>query len=277
MDKQYRNLMEKQSIGAEANTRFYEKLEKAEPLRRRIRWKAAVAAACIALMIPFSVFAVEYIFGTPKVKLGKLDWHDSPNGFSIRFENLDSFPLDAFPEELQTLKEHKRVACESWEAAEETLGIDLLNNTFLTKANRITMRYDDLGRTHSLILYAQHDGQLYYVGTSAYYRYNGLQLDLKAKLTVEHPEMDEETKQVLLGVEGVMTKSADVEISYEEYTTKEGIPVVILRWDLDHVIRYCAVFAVNDISYELNTWVSPEKEAYEKQILFDALDGFELE
>ena len=60
-------------------------------------------------MIPITVFAAEYIFGTPKVKLGMLDWYDGPNGYSITFDQMDSFPMDAFPKELQTLSEHKRI------------------------------------------------------------------------------------------------------------------------------------------------------------------------
>ena len=277
MDNRYKNFVEQQNISAECNRKFYEKLENAKSRRRPVHRIAMVAAACIVLLIPITVFAAEYFFGTPKVKLGKLDWYDGPNGYSIRFDKLDSFPLHAFPEELQTLPEHKRIPYESWEEAEEALGIDLLNNTFLANADKMTSSYGDIKHAHSTILYAQHEGQLYYVGTMASYRYNRLQLDLKAKLTVEHPEMDEETKQILLGVEGAVTKPDDVEISYEEYTTKEGIPVVILRRNLDNVIWYVAVFAVNDISYELNAWVSPERENSEKHILLDALDGFVLE
>ena len=277
MDKQYKNLMEQQNISADITAQFYEKLEKPEKLRKPVHWKIALAAACIVLMIPLTVLAVENIFGTAKVKLGKLDWHDSPNGYSVRFDNLDSFPLDTFPKELQTLTEHKIVPYDSWEEAKKALGIDLLNNTFLANAKKDAMYYVSLpGYTHSKILYSQHEGQLFLVSTSAYYRYDDLQLDLKAKITVDHPELDEESKQVLLGIEGVFTKPADVETGYEEYTTIEGIPVVILRWDLDHVIHYAALFAVNDVSYELSARVNPDREEAEKQILLDALDGFKL-
>ena len=277
MDKQYKNLMEQQNINEEVTAQFYEKLEKTGTHRKFVRWKAALAAACIVLMIPLTVIAVENIFSTPKVKLGKLDWHDSTNGYSVRFDNLDNFPLDTFPKELQTLTEHKIVPYDSWEDAEKALGIDLLNNKFLAKAKKNAMYYVDLpGYTHSKILYSQHEGQLFLVSTSAYYRYDDLQLDLKAKITVDHPELDEESKQVLLGIEGVFTKPADVKTGYEEYTTIEGIPVVILRWDLDHVIHYAALFAVNDVSYELSARVNPDREEAEKQILLDALDGFKL-
>ena len=102
MDKQYKRFMEQQNITEEAHGTFYEKLENAQPLRRSGRWKVIVAAACIALMIPITVLAAEYIFGTPEVKLGKLEWCDSSNGYSIKFDNLDSFPLNTFSKELQT-------------------------------------------------------------------------------------------------------------------------------------------------------------------------------
>ena len=68
-----------------------------------------------------------------------------------------------------------------------------------------------------------------------------------------------------------------METTYENYTTKEGIPVVILRWDYEIFDRYMAVFAVNDITYQLTAYASSEKsDAAAKQILLDALEGFEL-
>ena len=278
MDKQYKNLIAQQNISAETTARFYEKLEETKSLRKPIRLKAVLVAACIALMIPLTVLAVENIFGAPKVKLGKLDWYDGPNGYSIRFENLDSFPLDAMPKQMQTITEHKRVPYDSWEAAEKDLGIDLLNNTFLQNASKNTMRYDDLGHTHCKITYSAYENQLFYVSPSAHYKYDGIQLDLKAKLVVEHPELDEESKQVLLGLEGAVTKPETVDLSYEKYTTKAGIPVVILRCDMGITqhIEYTAMFAVNDISYQVTAWVNRDREENDRQILLDVLEGFQL-
>lgn len=277
MDKQYKNLMVQQNIGTEITARFYEKLEQTTTQRKSMRWKAALAVVCIALTIPLTVLAVENIFGVPKMKFGKLDWHESPNGYSIRFENLKSFPLKTFPKELQSLAEYKVVPYDSWEIVEDTLGIDLLNNTFLANAEKITMRYDDLGYIHSKITYSPYEGQLYYMNAAAYYKYENVQLDLKAKITIEHPAMDEETRQALLGIEGVITKPVDADISYETYTTKVGIPVVILRCDYKmKVINYTAVFAVNNISYEITAWVDPNAEDAGRQILLDVLDNFNL-
>ena len=276
MDKQYKNLMAQQNIGAETTAQFYEKLDKAETRRKPAHWRAVLAAACILLIIPLTVLAVEHIFGTPKVKLGQLDWYDGPNGYSIRFTNVDSMPLDALPEEAQDLTEIKRIPYASWEEAEKALGIDLLSNTFLANAKKNTMRYDDLGYVHSKITYSPYEGQLFYVGTAAYYKYEDVQLDLKAKIVVEHPAMDEDAKQVLLGIEGAVTKPAEVDMSYEEYTTKEGIPVVILKIDRGITLQYTAVFAVNNVSYELTEWIHSDNENGQEQILYDALDGFKL-
>ncbi len=276
MDKQYKKLMEQQNISEEVTAQFYGKLEETKPRSKSIRWKAALAAACIALMIPVTALAVENIFGTPKVKIGQLNWIDSPNGYSVRFDNVDNFPLDALPKDMRNIDEIKRIPYESWEAAEDALGIDLLNNTFLAKANKIKMRYDDIGNVHCKIVYTPFEGQLFYVSPMATYKYDNVQVDVKAKLTVEHPELDEETKQGLHGIEGAITKPENVETTYEEYTTKEGIPVVILRWELGYSVQRTAVFSVNNISYEVTTHSELQRDDANKQVLIDTLDGFKL-
>ena len=160
MDKQYKDLMEKQTIGEEANAAFYEKLNKTEKQRKPLGWKVAIIAACLAIMIPATVFAVETIIRVPKVKLGQLSWTDSPNGYSVRFDNMESFPAEAFPEEVRALQTHKHLACDTWETAEAAVGVDLLNNSFLEEVPKMTMYFDDLGRVHSKVLYSQYEGQL---------------------------------------------------------------------------------------------------------------------
>lgn len=274
MDKQYKIMMEQQHIDAEITKHFYGVLEKKQPQRKAIRWQIALAAACIILMIPFTALAAKNIFGTPKIKIGKLDWHNSPNGYSIQFENVDSFPLETFPKEIQTLREMKRIPYNSWEDAEKALRLDLLNNAFLAHAEKLEMDYEDTGASHCRILYNTYEGQLYYVSATANYKYKGLQLDIQAKITVDHPELDEETKQLLLGLEGVINRPTVVETACEEYTTTAGIPVVILHWNLDQVIRYVAVFAVNDISYEVTAWINPDNEEAEVMILKNVLNSF---
>lgn len=276
MDKQYKNLMQQQDIGAETTAQFYEKLEKTETRRKPIRWKVALAAACIALMIPLTAFAVEHIFRVPEVKLGDTIHFTNMNGYMVRFDDMENYPLSAFPEDVQTITEHTNKGYSSWEEAEQALGIDLLNNAVLAKASKCTVRYDDTGETHCVVRYRTLGNQLYYVATKATYKCDSVQLDLKAKLTVENPKITEEDKLGLHGIEGASTNPENVEITYENYYTKEGIPVVILRWDYGHTIRNKAVFAVNDISYELDAWDNEEREENARKILFDVLEGFEL-
>ena len=276
MNKQYKHLMDQQDIGAEVTAQFYDTLNKAKTDRRSVRWGALIAAACLALMIPLTVFAVNNLFSAPEVKLGKLDWHQSPNGYSVRFENVESFSPEAFSEDVRALKDHKTVACDSWEAAEAALGIDLLQNTYLTEEKADTVSFAGLGQIKGKILYSQQDGKLNFVAATNYYRQAQLPLEMKAKLAVDHPGMDEDAKQALLGAEGVALLPGDTGISTESYTTGEGIPVAILRWDRGQVIQYSAFFAVNNVAYEVTAWVSPEGEAEEKQILLAALEGFKL-
>ncbi|MBQ7818014.1 MAG: hypothetical protein IJ388_04390 [Oscillospiraceae bacterium] len=277
-DKQYKTLMEQQDISAEVTAQFYEKMEKTETRRKPIRWKVALITACLALMIPLTAFAVEYMFGVPKVKLGKLDWHPGPNGYSVRFDNLDSFPLDAFSEKMQNITERfAEFSYTTWETAEEDIGIDLLDNTFLANAERVHNCVSGEGnRSHCCVRCTNLEGQLIYVGIRASYRHDGLSLTVGANIAVEHPKMDEEALQSIHSVEGVITYPENAETTYEAYTTKDGIPTVILRWDLGDTIHYKAVFAVNDISYELDTYADREIEENQKQILLAALDGFEL-
>lgn len=277
MDKQYKNLMEQQSVGEEVNAEFYEKLGKTERKRKPLGWKVALIAACLAIMIPLTAFAVEHIFGVPAVKLGDTVHFTNMNGYMVHFENVQSYPLSALPEDVQAITEYKNQKVASWKAAEDTLDIDLLNSTFLEGATINSMPFDDTGDTHCVIHYRASEGQLFFVGVNAYYKYDGLQLDMKAKLTVEHPAMTEEDKLALQGVEGAVKEPANVKTTYENYTTKEGIPAVILRWDYETFDRYLAVFAVNDITYELTAFTISEKtEATALQTLKDALDGFEL-
>lgn len=278
MNDQYKHLMQQQDVDVTANERFYEKLEKAEHIRKPIRWKVVIAAACVALMIPLTVFSAKNIFGEPKVKIGEISCLPGSEGYSIRFENLSNYSLDAFPKEIQNLTEDRDDHFDSWEEAEEALGIDLLNNTFLAKAGvgKYKFYFPHIGSTHCATAYRTEDGQLYYVGTEALYLYGQLSINLKAKITVENPMLDEEVKQILHGVTTGFDKSDNPEISYEEYTTEDGIPTIIIRAQVEDMIFYCATFAVNDISYEVNFWGSQYREDTEKQVMKDILNGFKL-
>ena len=118
MDKQYKHLMQQQCVDAEVTANFHEKLEKAGARRKSFRWKVALAVACIALMIPLTVFAASNIFGKAKVKIGKLEYFPGRTGYSVRFENLKSFSLKALSDKAKSITKKVTAYYDSWEDAE---------------------------------------------------------------------------------------------------------------------------------------------------------------
>ena len=278
MNEQYKKIMDMQDIDSNVTAQFYEKLAKEGSQRKPIRWKAVLAIAFIALMIPLSVWAAKNVFGKSKVKIGEISYFPGMDGYSVRFENLENHTLDAFPKEISNLTEGKNIYTDSWKEAENTIGIDLLENAVLAEAKKATYQfyYPTKESSHCVIGLRTEADQLYYVGVEALYKYDHLMINLQSKITVEHPNLDEETKQILHGITVGFDSNNNAQISYEEYTTKEEIPVVIIRAQTNDMIHYNAVFAVNNISYEVRFAGSPDAEETEKQILYKILDGFSL-
>lgn len=278
MDKRYKQLMEQQNVSKNVTAQVYEELANSKPKRKSVRWKTVLAVTCIILIIPLTVFAAENIFGVAKVKIGKIAYFPDMEGYSIRFENLNNYPLDAFPQKSQELKDDKDFHYRSWEEAENALGIDLLENTVLADAKKSEYYFpitDSIA--HCVTGYRAEGGQLYYVCTEASYQYKHLGIQLLAKITVENPKLDEETKQTLHGITVGFDRIGDPDISYQEYTTKNGIPVVIVTTRVKDFTYYSAIFAVNDISYEIRSYSSANDEETEQQLLRDLLDGFQLQ
>ena len=270
----YKRLMTRQCICEEVTEQFYKKLEEKETYRKPIRWQAILISACIALMVPLTAIAAKNIFGKPKVKIGEISLLSNMEGYTVRFENLNNYPLDAFPKEHQTLKEDKDFYYDSWEEAENALGIDLLDNTVLANAKKSEYYFpitDSIA--HCVTGYRTEGGRLYYIGTEVSYQYEHLNIELLAKITVENPKLDEDVKQIL---HGITVGFDNPDISYREYTTKEGIPVIIVKSQVKDYIYYSAIFAVNDISYEIRSRSSQKKYEIEEQILLNVLDGFKL-
>jgi hypothetical protein len=57
MKEEYTKLMVQQHTSPEGDAAFFEKLETVQTNKRIPAWKVAVIAACIALMIPVTVWA----------------------------------------------------------------------------------------------------------------------------------------------------------------------------------------------------------------------------
>lgn len=279
LDKQYKHLMEQQNVDAEVNANFYEKLENAGARRNSFRWKAALAVACIALMIPITVLAASNIISKPKVKFGVTEHFPNINAYSLRFDNIQSHPLSAFPKDVQAITDYKKSYLKSWEAAEKTLDIDLMNNTILEADSTGKDRIVDLdgNSAHCVISYHPSGEKLYYVQVDASYIVESKHyFFVKAKITVENPNLTEDEMQTLHGI--TAGYSGDTTISYEEYTTKEGIPVAIATtWSGSNYVKSVASFAVNNISYEICIVSTLKEQEAERERLLEVLDAYVLD
>lgn len=276
LDKQYKHLMQQQMIPENTTAEFYEKLDSRSAKHRSLRLKIAIAAACIALMIPVTALAKANIVSQPKIEFGKMKWLDNKEGFSVTLDNIKSYPLDAFPENIQSITEYKQFWLNSSEKAEKLLDIDLLENTVLEDANTSKGRITDNGNSAPCMVSCRElGGRLYHIGVLAKYYRQGVGFYVNAQMTVENPQLTQEEITILHSITCGTEKS---QIEFEEYTTKEGIPVAIvaMRWG-EHV-DYFALFAVNNISYKLSFYsATPRAAVAAKQMLIEVLEGYVID
>lgn len=302
MKENYTKLMLQQHTSADSA--FYEKLENTNVTKRhKPVWKAAVAAACILLLIPVTVMAVENIFGITKVtQCERPTYDDKPGiGLDIQYENLENHELKAFPKHLQELKERQIISHDSWAEAESYLGIDLLENPLLTAEDTKQMTPfagSKLGeREHCLGIYRALDGQFYAGTVQAGYQRNGVDFVVSAMVTAQHPTVNqEEIAKYYHGTSITYLDRYGIEIETEQYTTQEGIPVLIVIvsrnqrnvFDSGADVYDCnAYFAVNNVSYAVInngfSFTSDDRKTYanakEKvmEVMTEVLEGFTIE
>lgn len=256
MNEIYTKLMKQQSLSQEAKAEFYEKLEHAHT-RRRVDpvLRTAVIAACVLLLIPVTILAVENIFGVVVInRVEQATVRNQPGvGLDIRFDNVKNHPITDFSKRLQTLKKSQVVGYESWEEAEKDLGMDLLSNSICTdgKTARIG-QYTGKGNPpgkHCEGIYSCVDSQLCHARIAAAYQRGPVKFVVGAEITAEHPTVTDERLKQYHGTSIAYFEKYDPNVTTEQYVTKSGIPVTICTVDLGDMAEHTAYFAVNDISY----------------------------
>ena len=301
MNDAYTKFMLQQDMSQAADAAFYEKLEKGSKKHRPV-WKAAVAVACVLLMIPVSVWAAESIFGVTKVTVAErpMPINDLPHvGLDIVYENIEHYSLKDFPKHLQELEKGGIVLHDDWAAAEEYLGIDLIDNPFFTAED--TYRVAGFGKRDKFCqgIYYVWDGQFYGAKIGSLFKRDGFSYSVNAMITADAPsEITEEVTKYYHGhsISYAQYPNRDVTVSTEDYVSKAGIPVLIVavtgqsdienkKWD--DLLDCFACFAVNNISYtvsisgysfastELDTFSGPKEK--NTVALKEFLDGFVIE
>lgn len=240
------------------DTAFYEKLENAQKQKKYHKgWKTAVAAACICLLIPVTAWAAETIFGVTKVtRFNNITYRDEPGvGLKIQYEDIQSYSISDFPEYLQTLSERTLLTFDSWTEAKQYLGISLLSNSILTDKNtyRVNDNYwpDAPAGEHCHGYCLVKDGQLYYGTVRATYERNNVTFSVSAEVTAKHPSYTEERLNEYHSIHIEYAEKWDSLVTTSNIVTSNGIPATILAIGIGETTEYIALFAVNDISYQV--------------------------
>ena len=304
MKDAYTKLMVQQHTSPEGDAKFFEKLETIQTGKRIPAWKVAVIAACIALMIPVTVWAAESIFGFTRITIGKgKDWEGKDTlVFHRDIENVEHIPIKEFSPYLQELKETQFLYFDSWEDAEEKIGVEFIDNLILDDENtqpytrKKKYGHDERGIAYAALktkatpyrgVYYAADEQFFAASFSAEYWRNRTKFMITTYMTTDHPLMTEEIFLVYHGFGDRYYKEKD-NITIEQYVTKSGIPATIFYDDPNNSFEYIhpyAYFSVNNISYhiEFTSYGNQSDETAEQTnarllaLMREILDGFVVE
>lgn len=290
INEAYTKLMLQQNTSAEADAAFYEKLAQATPRRNtRPARKAAIVAACVLLLIPVTVWAVESIFGVTRITHleGKDFRGEDAVGYQAQVENVENIPITEFSPFLQELEETMCAYYDSWEEAEQAVGIDLLSNRILTdEGTHLMASFYSNGAKYCEGLYQVADDQLFAVNIYARYYRNKTRIGVSAAMTADNPQMTEELFQLYhgFGIRYYPTRYTD-HITTEQFTTESGIPVTIV-YPFDGSYAWpTAYFSVNNVSYTItvdgyevmNGETEEMADERANSVLREVLEGFTLE
>ena len=105
-----------------------------------------------------------------------------------------------------------------------------------------------------------------------------MNISVMSKLAVENSDLSEEAVSVLLGASYVPKDV--INITHEEYTTKAGIPITVFtirQGGTTNRTCYNAVFAVDNISYDIRFFSDKNRDETDREIVLEVLEGFVLD
>ena len=286
MNNAYSKLMEQQCLSEQAKQSIYSNLQRKEETKTQPFFlRAAIVAACILLMVPITAYAVKTIFGMSVVEIvkGNTSTGNFGTGYEVHYPELTSRQLSDFPEEIQTMEDYRLVIYDSWQDAEEELGITLANNTFLfnesvTRERSYNLKEEGIfQRVHCFGQYNGLDNQFYRATITAAYRYDNMFITLRSTVTCEHPAISKE-REYEMHWHGVMYEDRDVdEIVQEQYITENGINATLVTVDRNRgkSTDYEATFSANGASYRITIHSYDKgRDAEVKDTLLNILEGF---
>lgn len=286
MNNPYRKLMEQQHLSDQAKQAFYYNLQHSERKKTHsFILKVVTVAACILLLIPITAYAVEQIFDVSLVEMikGVSFRGKDATGYEVTYPELSNRPLSDFPEEIQTMDGHRLAIYNSWDQAEEELGITLVNNAFfddksVERAYAYDLKYDGiLKHVHCFTHYNGLDNQFYSAAITAAYRYDNMHITLDSVVTCDHPAISKEDA-LESHWSSVIYETEDVEqILQEQYTAANGVTANIVTVDRtgSKSTDYEATFSAKGASYRITIHSYDKgRDAEVKDTLIRILEGF---
>lgn len=262
MNDAYRALMEQQGLSEEEKQAMINYLLRSrEKDPRPLYAKMAIAAMCLLMAIPITVLAVDNIFGISVVEIirGNTTTNKFETGYEVSYPEVTTYQLSDFSEEIRMMEDYRLATYDTWQQAEEALGITLMNNTFLFDEGAAKERTykikkaDALGREHCYVQYEGLDNQFYRATVTAAYRYDNMYISVRSVVTCEHPAILEEDTQ-RLHWSGMLYSDGVVEdITQEQYLAANGINATIVTIDQSggRPAEYAATFFANGASYNI--------------------------
>ena len=203
MKDAYTKLMVQQHTSTQGDAAFFEELKQAGR-KRTLVWKAAIAVACILLIIPITVYAVNFLTHDAQTReshnsmeplptdSGLHDWRFryvdviTTDDFEIAFGNLERFSIKEFPIEVRKANS-MAVHYDSWEQAVGDLDLACLSNTVLAdddteKTKLRTSRTYNEEPSHCMMEYVGLDDQPCLAYLRANYERNDVEFTIQANI-----------------------------------------------------------------------------------------------
>lgn len=301
----YRDTMESIRFSDEQKTAMTAALSHAAaPTRRRVPVvRAALIAAVVCLVLIGSALAVTVLhsagridpFGTGEKKE---EYGYSNPGYTVTYE-ARRFPLSDFSDQIladaaqQTAPPpeedfgfHLISGFDSWDAVEEYIGFDLMDNSCLEQAEKslTPLLLNNRARAHATVTRSTRDGVLSRARADARWLVteNGIPVivDLGAFLCTEAIPADEDISKY-----NVLYTEEQTDLEVYDLTGSNGLTVSVIA-DPDEIYStyYSAHFTVNGVSFDVrvqyvwpNTDVSHEEgNAAAAAVLQAVIDGFSI-
>lgn len=290
MKKAYKTMMQQQVISHQAAEDFFQKLEQS-PVKKPLRLykKVLIAAACLCILIPTTVLAAENIFDIASIHLSQrkdLNGKDAI-GYDIDFGTEKAFPLEVFPDAWQHPQENLSVTYDTWEEAQEDMGLDFLDNTVLASEEfqecAVLRPADHSLQDPKVPCYSfirSYDGQLYSVSNYVVFLTDGATVSVTTDILVDHPTLPQEVKDVFTSIQMILPEKDLDNYTTEQYTTANGLTATLVTYTFDnapgHAERFIA-FRANGIRYILRTeWYGGDCPLTQQELLLKVLEGFTL-